>query len=289
VRALTRKLRHSSAVRAVGLPAYRLGARLRPGPPPRVLANSLPKAGTHLLTQLLAALPDMRFSGEHLTLADARTRHREDWPALRRRLARVRTGQYASAHLPAAPEIVEMAGDLGYRAVFIVRDPRDVVVSDMFYILGFPEHPLHDALHRVPTPELRLEAMITGMPGTRAGLPLMEPLADRLDAYLGWLTAPDAVVVHFEDLVGPKGGGDEAAQLAAIDRVARHVDRPLDDAGLRRLADQVWSPRSSTFRKGAIGDWQTHFTDRHRDLVEHAAGAQLARLGYRSAPGEQDS
>jgi sulfotransferase 6B1 len=281
-----RRLRHSAPVRAVGLPVYRFAARRRPGRPPRVLANSLPKAGTHLLTSLLAELPDMRYSGEHLTALDALTATGGyEWSSVRHRLGRVRDGQYVSAHLPAAAAVVDLVGALGYASVFIVRDPRDVVVSDLFYILGFPKHPLHDVMRRIPTPDQRLDAVIAGLPApSGSGLPLMEPIGARLDGYLGWLTAPATTVVRFENLVGPQGGGSESRQLSEIAAVTKHLGRQVDDDGLRAIAKGVWSSSSSTFRKGAIGDWRDHFTPDHVELFKRTAGEGLARYGYGNEP-----
>jgi hypothetical protein len=284
VRPVLRRLRHNSAVRAVALPLYRANARLHPGPPPRVLANSLPKSGTHLVTALLDRLPDMRYSGHHLTAYDVTRNGTTDWTALRRRLASVRTGQYVSAHLPAWPELFEMLGELGYRCLFAVRDPRDAAVSDMHYIMRFPQHPLHDRLRAMPSDDERLTAVITGMGGERAGLPLLESMPERLDAYLGWLGAPATRPVRFERLVGSRGGGDAGTQHREIAEIAQHVGRPLTPAQVAEVAAAVWSPGSSTFRRGAIGDWVEHFTDEHRALVARLAGRQLAALGYEVDP-----
>jgi sulfotransferase 6B1 len=253
---------------------------MRPGQPPRVLANSLPKAGTHLLTTLLGELPDMRFSGEHLTAFDLVDHGTYRWERLEKRLSRVRNGQYVSAHLPALEEIFSALDRHGYRALFIIRDPRDTVVSDVFYILGFRRHPLHGALHAIPTMEERLMAVVQGMPDERQGIPLMESMAARLEAYGKWLSNPRTKVVRFEDLVGSRGGGDDAKQLSVIQAIAEHVDRGLSTEEATALARRVWSPRSSTFRRGAIGDWRSHFTPRVVEEVKTSAGRRLVELGY---------
>jgi Sulfotransferase domain len=281
VSTVVRRLRHARPVRAIGLPTYRFLARMHGGAPPRVLANSLPKAGTHLLTGLLDQLPDMRYSGEHITAFDVHGSGGYDWRRLRSRLDRVRQGQYVSAHLPAEPEAVELVAALGYRCVCIIRDPRDVVVSDMHYILRFDRHPLHRSLQDIETMDARLTAMITGLPGSRSGLPTMPSLARRLEDYQAWLTAKSTIVVRFENLVGPTGGGGGARQLAEVGAVARHVDRDMTPERLREAADRVWSTRSSTFRRGAIGDWRRHFTPAQEELVKETAGELLATFGYR--------
>jgi hypothetical protein len=266
------RLRHNRLVRAIGLPTYQFARRIHGGAPPRVLANSLPKAGTHLLTGLLQRLPDMTYSGVHITLADR--------PRLPRILGRVRDARYVSAHLPAAPDIVRLLDELQYRCVFILRDPRDAAVSDVHYILRFPQHPLHARLHALPGMSQRLTAVIEGLPDVRDRLALMEPMSQRLRDYLGWLEVPGALTVRFEDLVGPNGGGDERRQLAAVRAVAEHVGRPLSEGQARELASAIWSPRSSTFRRGGIGEWREHFEAEHVELTKAALGDALIQLGY---------
>src|SRR5919106_2654273 len=97
------QLREDPRFRELAIPVYRWIARWSwRGPPPRVLANSLPKAGTHLVAQLLRNLPNLHFSGRHHAMPDfRRDPHREmsiDWDSVRRALSSVRDGQYMTSH-----------------------------------------------------------------------------------------------------------------------------------------------------------------------------------------------
>jgi len=276
-----RSLRRMPLARAVGIPLYEAQARLRPGPPPRVLVNAMPKSGTHLATGLLRLLPRMRFSGVHVTAFDIAADGALDAARLSRRLSRVRTGQFASAHLPADRAVLEAIDDLRYRVLFVYRDPRDVVVSDLHYILSFDRHPMHTALTAM-APSERLTAVINGLPGMRSGLPLLESLADRMNAYRGWLARPGVLCVRFEDLVGSHGGGDPERQRAAVHAVTAYVERPSSSADVERIAERVWSPRSSTFRHGVVGEWRMHFTDAEIALIKESAGRDLVAMGYES-------
>lgn len=214
----------------------------------------------------------MTYSGVHLTAADE--------SRLERALGRVREGQYVSAHLPAHAGVRRLLDSLRFRTVFIVRDPRDVAVSDVHYILGFPQHPLHERLSAMPDMTQRLASVIDGLPDRRDGVLLMEPMARRLDDYLGWLDTPGVLTVRFEDLIGPRGGGDPTVQIAAVQAVAAHVMRPLSAEAARDVANAIWSPRSSTFRRGEAGEWREQFEPSHVAAVKAAAGAALIQLGY---------
>jgi hypothetical protein len=67
-----------------------------------------------------------------------------------------------------------------------------------------------------------------------------------------------------------------------VSRIAAHIDRPLDEDGLRRVCDRVFSHSSATFRKGQIGDWRNHFSPAQVELFKERAGDSLLRMKYES-------
>lgn len=276
--------RHVAIKRRIVVPMYRQAARaIRFYPPPRVCAISLPKSGTHLLTSLLGHLPKMMFSGLHIDLGayvapGALASTVVDVRALRRNLASVRDGQFMTGHLPAIPEVTDALREFDFATLLIIRDPRDVMVSLAHYLASDPSHHFHRRLAPVPFPD-RLSALITGFPAD-ASSPGLPSIGDRLTLYQPWLANPGVCVVRFEDLVGPDGEGSRADQIAITRRVADWVRRPLTDEQARRIADRIWSPRSSTFRDGRSGGWRDVFTDDHRRTFDHQAGAVMEAFGY---------
>jgi sulfotransferase 6B1 len=269
--------------------AYRAAQRARVGGrPPRVFLVSYPKAGTHLVRGLLDALPSMRYSGVHLQAerlgaAPGRSGLPSD-PASRdrieRRLRGVRNGQYVSAHLGYAPFLGEALAELGYVTIFVVRDPRDVVVSYARWAASVPAHHMKAHLTREGADASQnLMDVITGVPD-RAGVPGLESIGERLTAYLPWLDHADHVS-RFEQLIGPNGGGTAQAQLDEVRRIQHAVDRdvPGEDASAA-IAARVWSPASATFRRGFAGGWREQFTPELEAAFERAAGDAARRLGY---------
>lgn len=277
-------------------PVYRLYAGIRVDlRPPRVFANSLPKAGTHLLTALLSALPQMMHSGRHVRLHEypvrdgvgrSGTQPRPggagpiDWAAVAVDLAKVRNGQYATGHFPHSPDAARVLRDLGFGTLMLYRDPRDMAVSDVFYVLGKPEHPQHHRFAEVcRTDHARLLLSITGCPADQHG-PAVPSAGERLRAYQPWLDDPSVHRCRFEDLVGLRGGGDGGRQLQQIHAIAAFLDRELSEEQAAQVAALAWQQKSRTFRKGAIGDWVNHFTDEHRAVFKQVAGAPVIALGY---------
>lgn len=290
---LKRTIARSARARSVALGLLRTRARLeRAGRPPRVFVTSLPKAGSHLATAVLDQLPAMRFSGLHLVpddfplpeAASSRDRPEPERPIdlgrLRRMLESARPGQYVRAHFPPIPALLTLLEELDYRTVFVYRDPRDVAVSFAFYVTDLKRHHLHQRYtNEFKTDAERILASITGFPRDSAGNGLV-PLLALAQEYRAWLSAPGVLSSRFEDLVGERGGGSREAQLAAIERIASHVDRPLTERELDAVARRAWSSGSVTFRKGAIGDWTNHFVAAHREAFRGLGSRLLVEYGY---------
>lgn len=282
------KIRQNQLLREPAVAAYRAAARLvLTGPPPKVLANSIPKSGTHLLTQLLGEVPKLWFSGMHFIGEQFRADlHRPgdrlgDFEAagLARLLSRVRTGQYVTSHLPAEPGAAAELARLGFVHLLIIRDPRDVVVSRAFYLTSQTRLHPQQRFAALPTDSARLMAAIRGLPATddeRA----VPSIGERLERYRPWLTDASVCLIRFEELVGPMGNGSEQAQHESIRRVLQTCDRPTDDATVRRIAGRIYARHSATFRRGTIGDWRNHLSDKHLAAFAEVAPGALAAYGY---------
>ena len=92
------------------------------------------------------------------------------------------------------------------RSIFLVRDPRDVALSDAHYIARSPRHPRHAAFAAEATVRDRVVLRIRGRPEQGVA-----PLARMLACQAGWLRS-GALVLRFEDLVG--------AEVARVGRYA---------------------------------------------------------------------
>ena len=188
--------------------------------------------------------------------------------------------RYSTVHFTGAETVFTALAEFMVASLFIVRDPRDIVVSHAHYVAGLQRHHLHEHYTVVlRTSEDRLMASIVGFPAAagRRGLP---SIGSRLARYAGWLHQKQTLVLRFEDLVGEAGGGNQSSQRKAIDDISRHISRPIDDAQRTRVAAGVHARGSATLRRGVISDWQNHFTDEHRAAFAEVAGPQLSEWGY---------
>ncbi len=215
----------------------------------RVVANSIPKSGTHLLSRLLTLLGlEQRPMGIRPRLVAGpfspirrffRTREPEKvtvgvvspqqigrgW--LRRRLAKVPDGCFVTAHCLYTPELAELLREEGMPVVCILRDPRDVAVSQMHYIKQQRQHFAHGAFMSLPSDHERLLVSIRG--GELGGRQL-QSLDERYRQFLGWERDPNAAVVKFEDApdlpsdcIQPRPWRSASFVLGSPDRIQFHL------------------------------------------------------------------
>ena len=257
-----------------GLSPGKIGVRLRPSGAPRVLCVSLPKAGTHLVERALCLHPRL-YRTLKPTLND---RNLESHGGLEHLLSRLRPGQLLLAHLGHTPEREEALRRAGVRSIFVVRDPRDILVSQVHYVARERNHTYHQLFNSRGSLEERLSLAIEGSP--EVGL---ESAAERLRRYAGWLES-GSPVVRFEELIGPEGGGREDRQLEALARLYDEAGLEASPEWIRWAGRRLFSGASPTFRRGVIGQGRQYFegTELERRFLE-SADDLLAVYGYGEA------
>ena len=276
--------------RKIGIPVYRMYAQTcRSLPEPRVLALSMPKAGTHLLGKLLGTLPQMMFSGLHLDdnhiFANASVGDWSDAQLDRKLLEKTTSaclpGQYMTGHFPHTPAIAATLADAGIRTVLILRDPRDVVVSYAHYASREPRHKHHRYFNNeLNSVDERIMAAIRGFNESESNCRGLLSIGKLIEDYLPWMQDPNVTSCLFEGLVGSSGGGNDEQQLAEVRKISAAVNRPLCGEEVLDISQRVFTTKSRTFRKGQIGDWANSFTDKHKEVFKEVAGQQLIELGY---------
>jgi hypothetical protein len=234
-----------------------------------VLCVSIPKAGTHLLERAICLHPRW-----HRKILPTVSPGMQKWDGLDALLARLRPGQVAIAHLPYHESYREILSRHDVKTIFVMRDPRDIVVSQVHYTERLAHHPHHDAFSRRPAGREQLELAILGDPD--AGIP---SIRERLDRYAGWLNTAD-LAVRFEDLVGPAGAGDRGRQEHAIRSIYNLLHMEVDDAFVQRICDSLFSGDSPTFRKGTIAQWRRDFDPEMAATFERAVDGAMDPYGY---------
>lgn len=248
---------------------------------PVLFANSFPKSGTHLLTQVLQGFPHIGPAVDAglpaVVTYDAATGHPRPAKAILADLRRLLPGDIAYGHLHATPAALEALSSPGVAAYFILRDPRDVAVSHVHYVTEMEPGHIHHHYYRevLKTFDERLKTSIQGLPGTEIPFP---DIRQRFEPFLGWLDCPAVLTLRFEDFITDRE--------KTLERVLEHALRSGFPLGVERskalqiLAGGIDPRRSPTFRSGKVGGWKEHFSEENKRLFKEKAADLLVRLGY---------
>lgn len=245
---------------------------------PPVLANSFPKSGTNLLTQIVEALPGLASYGTVTASIPTLPHRRRPVAKLRRRLLACAPGELVFAHLECEPAYVEALRARNFVSFFIYRDPRDVVVSEAHYLATMNRwHSMHSRFRALPDAASRLSLAIEGLTGDKPKYDYRD-IGSRFRPYLGWIGRPDVCAVKYEDLTGPN---QDATLRRIIDfYLAKAPGAGPADALTELAANAINPSRSRTFRKGGSGEWKQAFSPEHKALFKRYAGSLLVELGY---------
>ena len=218
---------------------------------PPVICNSFPKSGTHLLKQILEALPEVEEYGT-LWATMPSLSFKERTPAeLLAKIHRLVPGELVSAHLFYREEYHRALAQKNAAHFFIFRDPRDCVISEAHYLTFMNRwHRMHRYYRELPSPEERISLAITG--SNNPDFPYSYPsIAERYKKYLGWLHQDGVLAVKFEELISERR--KEAVRGIVKHYLERSGQKADEDLIVRRALTSIDPSRSRTFRNGRAG------------------------------------
>jgi hypothetical protein len=246
---------------------------------PPVFGNSKPKSGSHLLLQILNGftqiIPYKYVEAEPIrTITKEGRRKRKE--EILGELKRVPNGVIGWGYVEAAPENVSFLCQPGRVNYFIYRDPRDMLISQVFFATDMhEEHGMHTFYKSLPDFGARLKVAITGI--DRDGL-YMVSVKQRYEGVFQWLEQENVMCLRFEDLINNRDATLDA-MLDEVEKTGYGIPMPREKA-LAVLVEAIQPKKSHTFRSGKTGGWREHFTEEHKRLFKDVAGDLLVRLGY---------
>lgn len=240
--------------------------------PPFIL-NSVPKAGTNLLRQVLLGMPNVFVvPGKHI-FGGPPSDHEQDWKLLNT----LQENEMLLGHVNYSERWANMMHSLNLKQVFILRDPRDVVVSLTYFIMSeLPHHQFYELFNKKGmTQKQRYLTLIHGVEDLKHG-----GISNYFHLYTSWLRDPNTHTVTYEQLME-----SEATRRSAIYQTAKFLWSGLTPPMslfemTKRMEKNIDPSKSWTFRKGGIGNWKKEFDQEVVDAFKEAAGDLLIELGY---------
>ena len=246
---------------------------------PPIFGNSKPKSGSHLLLQILNGftqiMPYAYVAADPIrTIKKDGGRRTVDDVAMD--LRRIPQGVIGWGYVEASDENVAVLCQPERVNYFIYRDPRDMLVSQVFFATDMHEgHGMHEFYNSLPDFGERLKVAITGI--DRDGLKMVS-VKQRYEGVFAWLEQPGVMCIRFEDLINQRDATLNA-MLDEVEKTGYKIPTPREKA-LAILVDAIQPKKSHTFRSGKTGGWREYFSDEHKKLFKGVAGDLLVTLGY---------
>ncbi len=250
--------------------------RMMPQDPALILAVSMPKSGTHLLARVITLLTgkESMWGTTHTIIDQAK-------------IQKFGASRFYISHAPCTKENKEIVLRNRMKIIFILRDPRDVLVSYAYWakkdrsaniVAHWPyrDHPYGNA-QAMASWSINdfISHFIAQYPFKGPRMPLYTTIVDFYKLYLPWQNRADCYVTTFEKLVGPQGGGDKKIQEEEIMNIAHFLGLKLTQEHVSRLTTKIFGG-TGTFREGHRGSWKKTMTiEQKKSLYEMEGFNQL--------------
>jgi len=246
---------------------------------PPIFGNSKPKSGSHLLLQILNGftqiMPYRYVDAEPIRTIkkDGGRRTADD---VLKDLQHVPDSVIGWGYVEATEENASFLTKAGRVNYFIYRDPRDMLISQVFFATDMhEEHGMHEHYNSLPDFGERLKVAITGI--DKDDLKMVS-VKQRYEGVFQWLEQKNVMCIRFEDLINNRDVTLNA-MLDEVEKTGYKIRIPREKA-LSVLVEAIQPKKSHTFRSGKTGGWKEYFTEEHKKLFKDIAGDLVIRLRY---------
>jgi hypothetical protein len=242
---------------------------------PNFLLLTVPKTGTHLISKTIALMlgkpPSFELFSGYFYKKDSKQLEKPVNPhdKLNQWINNlIEKNRYPATHLNlSSKEICNFCIKNNFKIIFIKRDLRDQMISSIFY---------NEKLKKKTkiVSNLLVEEELKNTIKKKANT--------ELKSYSEKTTNIEnlGLVIKFENLVGPKGGGDLSLQKLEIMKIANYLNISLNEQQINYICKNLWG-NTLTFRKGKIGDWKNYFSEEIKNLFIISGLADiLIKEGY---------
>lgn len=270
---------------------------------PRIIVNSFPKSGTHLLAKLIKELgfidlPVMLLNNNYLDYR--KPGNWDTWKPLRNSgltefsnpsrteestavsLRRIRPGQVCTSHLQYSRFVKSQIRLIKIKHLFIIRDIRDCIISQQDWRMDLKAHDhlpsWYFYLNALENETDRIQAVMEGRDR------FLEPYSYHLKYGWGWLDDPAVHLVRYENLIGPRGGGSSEKQKNEIKGIVRFLEGSISDREIEIIAENLWGGKTRTMKHGKSSYWKNKFDNTLDQNFWQHYGSYMKKLGYPREP-----
>lgn len=235
---------------------------------PSLFLNSVPKSGTHLLSQLVLGIP--KFTICYPVIYQGLPRDFHTHTSL---LAGRSPYSLYIGHVHYSNEWALKLRELKVRTIFMTRDLRDIVVSLAYYIANHvPNYPIYQQLIALKNQKDRYLLLINGTSG-------YPNIRTWFQLFSGWSTEPSLLQVNYESLMTTPERRQQTL-LRIVNHIWQDIGPPIPFKNMIRMMEANVSHSNINFRKGTVGGWRDEFDEEVKNAFKRVAGDVLIQMGY---------
>lgn len=184
--------------------------------------------------------------------------------------------RFGRAHLFYHPEYCRFMRELGGKIVFLYRDPRDCIVSWIYYLDDIANHEGYfnfDVSNEQKLIDLSRPERIDA---------ILQRAKYFYGRYVGWLDTPDDIVykLKYEDiLLDGKNTLQNLIGWMGEDLISV-LNKEADCSKPEYMLERIDPKTCKHFRRGIIGDWRNHFTGGQVKLFWETCGDLMEKFNY---------
>jgi hypothetical protein len=253
-----------------------------------VICNAAPKSGTYLLVELVKALGGHVDIGYHTYSSSISKVHVDGSFDYERAVpaplwaSALAPGYLCASHTEYCPFLEQyLMTRKEHKMLFIVRDPRDLVISWVDFVYNSTVYPKMRRWNAY----LR-QAGTAAYPDDAAQITscIVSLLDSGIKNYLSWLNSPACLTVRFEELYSELTDDDPArVAFPALHSICEYLDVPRRSP--KDVAGVLGRGLTASKRNAKIGVYRSRMTAEHFDLLREQAFQRLVvEFGYEPTP-----
>jgi hypothetical protein len=260
--------------------------RTSQGSPFYVICNSVPKAGTYLLVELVKALGGHVDIGYHCYTSSISKVHRDGSFDSERKIPAplwsscLEPGYLCAAHVEYdALYERRLLSSKRHKMLFIVRDPRDLVISWVDFVYNSSSY----AKMRKWNEELRERGKLSHpddasqITSTIRSLP-----SSGIEKYLSWIDSPACLTVRFEDLYAELTD-KITTDFPVLDGICDYLE--ISRRSPKDLIGVIGSGLTDSGRRKKVGIYKDRMSQKHSAMLLHEEFQRLVvEFGYTPTP-----
>jgi hypothetical protein len=239
------------------------------------IIHAIPKCGTHYIQRTIHLMTNQVIINRNINI-----------PKLEEACL---NNQILRSFQPYHTDLFNTLKDANHKVISMIRDPRDALISHVFYMRNFPKNPNGDNNKRdffTVGPDfdnLSLEDQITAL---IVGNEHAQSYIDFYKQRIGWALNPKVLTIKYEDLLGKAGGGNEKIKRAKVLEMAHFIRLNLNDEQFEKVIEQMYvdfgndNADGKVFERSTTGNWRTFLNHEHVKLLKKKLGKELISLGY---------